>query len=439
MSVRFAGEAGEATVSSPELRAGKDNGRVKVLFLTGCTGRGGAGNSLFYLLKHIDTSLFEPLVVMPNEGVLKRRLEEIRIPYRIEPRLKERLAEMRFRSQNRAFRMASVVLNAFDIVRFTFALIRMVSHERFGLVYCNQMMVKLMGTVAGMVCGAPVVWHCRTLYGNAFRRWFFHRLARCACVTRIIAVSEACAGNFPSVKEKVRVVYNGADLVSFDPANVRGCVRRMYRIGPDEVVLGYVGRIVAWKGIDTLLSAMERVLVRRKDVVLVVVGGNPRRSLDLLDRYRRKVANGRFSGRVLFTGFQTDVRPFLKDMDVTLVPSAAPDPCPRSVIESLALGTPVVGSETGGVPELIRHGYNGYLVKPNDAAGLANTILRVIENRESRQRMGSAARISAVQRHDAVEVARRVQAIILEALRVQSRAGRPPYNGTAFAVNRQIP
>ena len=439
MSVRFVREGGEADVSSPVLCTGKDNGKVRVLFLTGCTGRGGAGNSLFYLLKHLDTSLFEPLVVMPNEGVLKHRLEEIRIPYRIEPRLKERLAEMRFRSQTRVFRMASVILNAFDIVRFTLALIRMVSHERFGMVYCNQMVVKLMGTVAGMVSGTPVVWHCRTLYGNTFRGWFFHRLARCACVTRIIAVSEACAGNFPSVKEKVRVVYNGADLVSFDPASVRGCVRRMYRIEPDEVVLGFIGRIVAWKGIDTLLAAMEQVLVRREDVVLVVVGGSPRRSMNLLDHYRRNVANGRNSGRVHFTGFQTDVRPFLKDMDVTLVPSAAPDPCPRSVIESLALGTPVIGSATGGVPELIRHGYNGFLVKPNDAAGLADTILRVVENRKLRQRMGSAARVSAVQRHDAVEVARRVQGVILEALRDQSRAGRPLYHGTAFAVNRQIP
>ena len=88
---------------------------------------------------------------------------------------------------------------------------------------------------------------------------------------------------------------------------------------------------------------------------------------------------------------------------------------------------------------MIRHGYNGFLVEPNDAAGLADTILRVVENRRLRQRMGEAARVSAVQRHDAVEVARRVQAIILEALRVQSRAGRALHYGTAFAVNRQIP
>ncbi|MCE2439577.1 MAG: glycosyltransferase family 4 protein [Candidatus Latescibacteria bacterium] len=288
-----------------------------------------------------------------------------------------------------------------------------------------------MGTVAGAVCGTPVIWHCRTLYGKTFRGWFFNRLARSASVARIVAVSEACAENFPSVKEKVQVVYNGVDLVSFNPETVQGCVRRMYRIGPDEVVLGFVGRIVEWKGIDTLLSAMKRVLAQRKDVVLVVVGGSPQRSLDLLDHYRREVANGRYSGRVLFTGFRTDVRPYLKDMDVTLVPSVAPDPCPRSVIESLALGTPVVGSATGGVPELIRDGYNGFLVKPNDASGLADAILRVIENRELRRRMGSAARVSAVQGHDAVEVARRIQEIILETL----RASRPHAGAFRLALS----
>lgn len=406
---------GEARVSSPVSYAGKDAAKLKVLFLTGCTGRGGAGNSLFYLLKHFDPAVLDPLVVMPDEGVLKRRLEEIRVRYRIEPRLKERLAEMRFRGRNRVCTIASVILNAIDSIRFTFDLIRVVVREDVGLIYCNQMMVKLMGTVAGMVCGIPVVWHCRTLYGKTFRGWFFDRLARSASVARIVAVSEACAGNFPSAREKVQVVRNGADLVSFNPETVQGCVRRMYRIGPDEVVLGFVGRIVAWKGIDTLLSAMKRVLAHRSDVVLVVVGGSPKRSLNLLDRYRSEVANGRYSGRVLFTGFRSDVRPYLKDMDVTVVPSVAPDPCPRSVIESLALGTPVVGSAIGGVPELIRDGYNGFLVKPNDAPGLADTILRVVENRELRRRMGSAARVSAVQRHDAVEVARRVQAVIFEA------------------------
>ena len=408
----------DAGVSSPNLYAGNGRKRVKVLFLTGCTGRGGAGNSLYYLLKHLDPAVFEPLVVMPNEGVLKKKLAENRIRYRITPRLKERFMELRFRRQNRVCLMVSAVLNAIDSVRFTFDLICMVSRERVALVYCNQMMVKLMGTLAGLVCGVPVVWHCRTLYGPSFRGWFFDRLARLTTVTRIIAVSQACAENFPSVQEKVRVVYNGADLDSFDPARIRGCVRRMYRIAPDDVVLGFVGRIVEWKGIDTLLSAMEHVLAQRQDVVLVVVGGSPRRSLNLLDHYRRRVANGRYSGRVRFTGFRTDVRPYLKDMDVTLVPSVAPDPCPRSVIESLALGTPVVGSAIGGVPELIRDGYNGFLVKPNDVTGLAETILRVIENRELRQRMGSAARVSAVQRHDAAEVARSVQAIMFEALGV---------------------
>ena len=83
MDERFAKTGDEAGVSSPVLYAGKGEKRVRVLFLTGCTGRGGAGNSLFYLLKHLDPSVFEPVVVMPNEGVLKRqaRGEPDPIPY----------------------------------------------------------------------------------------------------------------------------------------------------------------------------------------------------------------------------------------------------------------------------------------------------------------------------------------------------------------------
>ena len=205
MTGRFVGRGDEAGESSPVLCPEEGAGKIKVLFLTGCTGRGGAGNSLFYLLKHLDRGVLEPLVVMPNEGVLKSRLEEIRVPYRIEPRLKERLAEMRFRGRNRICTMASVVLNAIDSIRFTFDLVRVVAQENVGLIYCNQMMVKFMGTVAGMVCGTPVIWHCRTLYGKSFRGWFFDQLARSASVARIVAVSEACAGNFRRQRTRFRL------------------------------------------------------------------------------------------------------------------------------------------------------------------------------------------------------------------------------------------
>ena len=97
-----------------------------------------------------------------------------------------------------------------------------------------------------------------------------------------------------------------------------------------------------------------------------------------------------------------------------VVPSITPDPCPRSVIESLALGVPVVGSDTGGIPELVIDGTTGLLSKAGDAADLARKILCLLESKCCWQKMSLAARESVERKHDASRVADRIQEVLLE-------------------------
>ncbi|MDA0748409.1 MAG: glycosyltransferase family 4 protein [bacterium] len=388
---------------------------IRMLFLTACTGRGGAGNSLFYLLKYIDRSRIEPLVVMPSEGVIGEKLQEHKIPYLVAPRLKERFFEMRFRKNNAVTRFLSVVLNAVDSGVFVFELARIIRQERIELVHCNHLMVKFIGAVAAWLCGVPAVLHCRTIYGSRLGKWMLNRVASLDNVRGIIAVSRASAANFPDVPQKVSVVHNAADLAHFDPERVSGCLRSEFGLDQETVVIGFMGRIVKWKGVDNLLAAAEQVLAQQKEAVLVVVGDNPfGSSEDLLAHYRRETGA---SERVLFTGFRQDVRPCLKDIDIMVVPSITPDPCPRTVIEALAFGIPVVGSAMGGILELVRDGETGFLVDPRDVPALSERITRLVENRGLRCQMGKAARQDAVAYHNAEDVAQRIQNILLDAIR----------------------
>ena len=398
---------------------------VKVLFLTACTGRGGAGNSLFYLLKYIDRSRIEPLVVMPPEGIIEEKLRAHNIRYVVAPRLRERSFEMRFASRNRLNECLSLLLNAIDYACFIFGLTGIVLREKAALIHCNHMMVKLMGACAGLLANRRVVFHCRTIYGSTLKRLAFNLIASLPNVRRIIAVSGASAASYRLTGRKVRVVHNGADLADFSPDSVTGRLRRDLQIPAESIIVGYMGRIVEWKGIAYLLRAAEQVLSRHEDTVFVLMGDNAFKSADdLLAAYRQDVEDKCLSSRILFTGFCRDVRPYLKEIDVLVVPSISPDPCPRSVIEALAFGVPVVGSAIGGISELVQHGRNGFLVEPRNVADLTSHILKVVEDGELRGRMAAEARKCAVERHDAAGVARRIQEILLDVAGAEGRGGR---------------
>jgi glycosyltransferase involved in cell wall biosynthesis len=82
---------------------------------------------------------------------------------------------------------------------------------------------------------------------------------------------------------------------------------------------------------------------------------------------------------------------------VVTVPSIWPDPCPTVVLEAMAHGRPVVGSRIGGIPDLVEDGLSGLLVTPNDSSALANSLMRILTDHKLRQRLGSAARVRALE------------------------------------------
>ncbi|MCZ6778007.1 MAG: glycosyltransferase family 4 protein, partial [Acidobacteria bacterium] len=190
---------------------------VKALFLTACSGRGGAGRSLFYLLKHLDRGLVDPLVVMPTPGAIGQRLNDQGIKTICSRRLRERFPERRFRGRGPWVMPLSYVRNTWDSIIFVFQLIAIIRAEAVDVIYCNHMMVKVMGIMAGLMTRRPVVIHCRTIYGGTAERLFFNSWAALPTVKRIIAVSHSSADGFRLLAHKVSVVPNGIDPDEHDP------------------------------------------------------------------------------------------------------------------------------------------------------------------------------------------------------------------------------
>lgn len=379
------------------------------------------------LCRYLDRSVVQPLVVMPNEGVVGGRLREMGVELMLAPRLRERTWELRYARNTLLTRLASYARNLLDGAVFTFQLAGMARRQRCDLIYANHMMVKIMCVVAGALARRPVVLHTRTIYANAAERGLYGAFAALPHVRRIVAVSRASAANFPRAADKVRVVHNGVPLDELPGAAAAGLVRSELGLEPSVPVVGFVGRLVAWKGVDAFLEAAARLAPLHPSAHFVVVGDAPTGSTHRsLDDFRRESARRGLDGRVTFLGFRRDAAALVRGFTVLAVPSVSPDPCPRVVLEALAVGTPVVGSASGGIAETVEDGVSGFLVRPGDGADVAEKVGRILADPALRERLGRGGVAAAARDHDARTVAARIQGVILEALgRTQEPAGAP--------------
>jgi glycosyltransferase involved in cell wall biosynthesis len=158
------------------------------------------------------------------------------------------------------------------------------------------------------------------------------------------------------------------------------------RLGADGPMLAFAGRITKQKSLGVALDALAAV----EDVSLLIAGDGPD-----LPYVRRRVAELGLDGRVRFLGplVRDEVLTLFRAADASLLTSSWEN-FPHTVVESLAVGTPVIATRVGGVPELVRHGENGLLVAPGDAGELVDAIRRMIGEPALRERLAAAAAAS---------------------------------------------
>lgn len=190
----------------------------------------------------------------------------------------------------------------------------------------------------------------------------------------------------------VHVVPNGVDLERNRPAtsDERARARRELGLGPGPVIL-YYGHTSPWKGLDVLLEALPAVLraAPRSQALLALTAYGGRK-----DWVHERIRRHGLQGRVLVRG-TSHVPTLHAAADVAVLPLRAEvgTAChPNVLLECLAAGVPVVASEVGSIPEVVRHRREAMLVQPGDATDLAGRLLELCADERLRQRLGSAGR-----------------------------------------------
>lgn len=232
---------------------------------------------------------------------------------------------------------------------------------------------------------------------------------------RIVAVSESIKKDILKYDKiapfKVVVIHNGVDITKFNPEGKFHDIRKEFTISDNEIIIGFVGRLVPAKGLQYLIDAFSLLNRELKNIKLLIVGEG-----SLLDSLRESVQKNNINEKVIFTGKRHDIPDILSAIDLFIMPSIA-EGLPNSLLEAMAMGKPIVATEIGGTPELIKNGFNGLLVPPRDPGALATAIKGLIYNGQLAAKIGFAARNFVLNNYNISEIVQKWQSLYLSILK----------------------
>jgi len=205
------------------------------------------------------------------------------------------------------------------------------------------------------------------------------------------------------IRRSIRVIPNGIDLDLFDYAEQVN-VREKFSLPHDRPIILFSGRMERRKGIHLCKEIASSILKRYK-VAFVFAGQD---LFHYMSGELLPYLNGeKLRGSVHYLGRLDliDVRSLLSQADMFLIPSLWEN-CPYSCLEAMAAGRAIIGSDQGGMPELIRDGENGLLAQSENPRAFIFCLERLIDDPSFRDRLGSAARRTVENSYTDVAIAR---------------------------------
>lgn len=222
----------------------------------------------------------------------------------------------------------------------------------------------------------------------------------------VIANSHYTAGLIldahPDARARLRVIHRGTDLARFTPGAVAAerveALRRAWKVAPHERIVLLAARLTGWKGQRVLIEAARLLADRGLEDLVIVLAGDPQGRDSYVRELDALIAARGLSGMVRRVGHCTDMPAAYLAAAALAVPSTEPEAFGRSAVEAQAMGTPVIVSDLGAVPETVLTppqvrpaDRTGWRVPPGDAAALAAALMEALS-------LGASARDALARR-----------------------------------------
>jgi glycosyltransferase involved in cell wall biosynthesis len=284
--------------------------------------------------------------------------------------------------------------------------------SKFDIVHTHMSKAALLGCLTARAAKVPMIINTAHNLGclafkNPFAKalfWLYDKALFALATDVVILVSntirQQVITNRLLPERKAIYIPNGINVINSPPIKTNRIIelKQNLKIIPTNLVIGTVARLVWFKGLHTLISAMPDILKSHPNTTLIIIGDGPLRA-----NLEKQVQDLELDQYVLFLGERNDAVAILPVLDIFVLPSVS-EGMPITILEAMAAAKPVVASNVGGIPELVSDGVTGFLVPSDKPVSLAVATIKLLDDSILRQKMGILAKQKVVNEFSAVRM-----------------------------------
>ncbi|HIE14611.1 TPA: glycosyltransferase family 1 protein [Candidatus Bathyarchaeota archaeon] len=406
------------------MRYNKGSNSKHILYVVPTSTFGGASSSLSNLLRGLDKKRFVPHLATSHTYEFVRRMfpetDVMHLPFKRPPRRSQTAGLVsRWSGFSRVGHFLSICKHLWWIWSSQVPLARKLKHlgkqHHIELVHLNNGLTPA-GILAARMLKVPCVVHYRASpWPSVLNRFFAHLASHSIAVSKTVRRDLISMGIPPA---KISVIYDALDPGKFnDQVDIAG-VRAEFKCRPKELLFGLFGRIVPWKGPLEFVKSAVQVFRQIPNSRAFIVGDVSDDDISYFRQLKSVVSELGIKDKVVFTGYRTDIPALMAMMDVVVHASIEPEPFGMVLIESMAVGKPVVATAAGGPLEIVKHGETGLLIPCRNTSAMADAIVRLLSDSKLAHRIGVNARDFVLRKFTYEDHARQVEHVYQKLLNI---------------------
>ncbi|MFH2145334.1 MAG: glycosyltransferase family 4 protein [Candidatus Omnitrophota bacterium] len=362
--------------------------KKKILFLEQYANISGGQRVLLEIISGLDKKLYEIFAVVPEAGELSKELETLDVKYEI-------LAGGYYSIGRKTL---------LDMLRYGFkapflisGLLNIIKKQEIDLIYANGARTFPWATIACSLARIPLIWHVHSVFADGITGRLCLLFGRFSIVKKIIVVSEAVKKPLNKLTFKIEKIYNGVDPRIYYPHDKVKLNKTELGVSPADLLVGVVGLLLDWKNQEDLIRAARLIKDEKFEGIKFLIIGDclPNDNQSLL--YKKKledlIEELDISDTVIFTGYRKDIPFLMRMLDILVICSKDPDPCPLVMLEAMSSGLVVIATNFGGPAEIIKESHDGLFYEAGDCRALAEKIVCLASDRTKIEQLAQNARL----------------------------------------------
>ena len=335
---------------------------IRILYIDEISFIGGGENWFLTFCDGLDDEEFEPILLAPagefTQAAQAKGIQVIEHTFRCSDASNHKLLRYPL----------LIMMRLLDVITIS----GIIKQENISIVHSLNINGHVLGSFLKSLYSIKILWHIHSSLKRSLYKYFN--------ATCIVFVADEVQQSVKSILSKKnvlsRVIYNGIknDIISYEKEDAAN----------EVFTVGYVGRLIPYKGLDEFLGAISLV-IRKTASIRFSLFGEESYQIHLKGNYKMSLEERaqelHIEKYITFHGFIEDQRKIYSQIDCLVLPSYR-EAFPFVILEAMASGVPVIATNVGGIPELITDGETGFLIPPKDPQAIADAVTYVIENPE---------------------------------------------------------